>query len=117
MPTAGQMRFETREVGQVVIADLGGNVVMGQEAMTLRKMLRERLDQQRPMLLNLSGIQYMDSTGVGALVEAKAHAIGIGQQFRVCHVPPFVSRVLRELHLSEILEVCPTEAEALARYT
>ena len=115
MAASGRLGFQSREVGQVLVVDLSGDVVLGEEATALRKYLRAKLDEKRrPILLNLAQVRYMDSTGVGVLVEAKAHSMGNGTQFRLCNVPPFTNKILRQLNLHEILGVYATESEALA---
>ena len=116
MATAGKMQFETREAGPVAVLDVGGSVTMGEEAQALKKLLRDKLDKKQSVLVNLAGLRYMDSSGVGALVEAKAHAISHGVQLRLCQVPHTLDKVLRELHLRQILEVYDTESEALGLF-
>lgn len=114
MTDFGRLRLQTREAGPALVLDLEGDITLGPETSGLREFLRGKLDdERRPLLLNFAGVRYTDSTGVGVLVEAKAHAIGVGIAMRMFGLPPFVDRILQRIKLHEILEVCPDEAQAL----
>jgi anti-sigma B factor antagonist len=58
-----------REREDVVILDLKGRITVGPEATTLRETV-SALNQQpgRNLVFNLGGVDYIDSTGLGALV-------------------------------------------------
>ena len=58
-----------REREGVIILDLNGRITAGEEATTLRERLREMAETgQRQVVLNLQEVDYIDSTGLGALV-------------------------------------------------
>lgn len=117
MAGAGRLEYQSREEGGVLVVDLGGDLVMGEESIALRKFLRAQFDEKHTrVLLNLTNIRYMDSTGVGVVVEALAHAMAIGAHLRLCNVPAFTGKVLRQLNLYKILQVSETESEALAAF-
>lgn len=117
MATVGRLRMETREAGQVLVVDLAGDVTLGQESIALRDLLRARLDEDRKaILVNFAAVKYMDSTGIGVLVEAKSHAMTKGAQIRLCNLPPFVDKVLRRVNLHTVLQVYGTENEALENF-
>jgi anti-anti-sigma factor len=114
---SGLLDIHTREVGDVFVADLRGELRLGKESKLLGKLLRGEMDAGRKrILLQFTTLINMDSTGVGVLVEAKAHAIHLGGALRLCDCPSFVARILHRLALHKILDVYETEAEALANW-
>ena len=114
---SGRLDIRTREAGRVFIADLHGSLRLGKETKLLGTLLRSEMDAGRKhVLLQFTSLTDMDSTGVGVLVEAKAHAIHLGGSLRLCDCPSFVARILHRLALHKILEVYDNEEAALANW-
>jgi anti-anti-sigma factor len=66
-----QLEIKLRDAEGVTCLDLTGKILLGEESETLRKRVNELLiRQERKLLLNLTGVTYIDSTGVGTVVEA-----------------------------------------------
>lgn len=58
-----------REREEIVVLDLNGRITVGEEAGTLRAKLRELAAAgRRNFILNLQEVDYIDSTGLGAMV-------------------------------------------------
>ena len=114
----GQLGVQSRMAGAVTVIDLSGSVRQSDEVTVLCRFLRERLDERQPrVLLNLQAMEYMDSSGLGAVVEARAHAIAIGTQLRCCALNPLISKMFYQLRLETVMEIYPTEDEALAGWS
>jgi anti-sigma B factor antagonist len=63
------LRASSREIGGVTVIDLDGRITLGDGSALLRDLIRKNLDTgHRKLLLNLAGINYLDSTGLGELV-------------------------------------------------
>ncbi len=66
-----QLEIKLRNTEGITCLDLSGKILLGEEAEALRVKIKELLDSQKKrILLNLGGITYIDSTGVGTVVEA-----------------------------------------------
>lgn len=112
---AGQLGVSSRMAGTVTVIDLTGALRQGDEVTMLRAFLRARLDEKPArVLLNCQSVTYMDSSGLGAVVEARAHAIAIGTQLRCSNLSPVVRKLFYQLRLETVLEIFHTEDEALA---
>ena len=65
------MTASTRLVGGVTIVDLSGRIVLGEGSAMLRDLLRDLVREgNKKILLNLSDVNYIDSSGLGELVSA-----------------------------------------------
>lgn len=65
------MLVSTREVSGVIIADIGGRIVLGEETTALRVLVGDLLSKgHKRILLNLAEVNYIDSSGLGDLVSA-----------------------------------------------
>ena len=63
------MKIAKREVDHVTIVDLDGRIVLGDETEQLRSAVRELIAKgKKKIILNLAGVDYIDSSGVGELV-------------------------------------------------
>ena len=65
------MKFEIikREKEGIVILDASGKLLMGESATLLREVFSETIAAgSRSVILNLANVDYIDSTGLGALV-------------------------------------------------
>ncbi len=118
MIQSGKLKLREHTVksayGDIVVVSLEGTVTLGKESVLLRDTLRERCDTvSSRILLDLEDVTFMDSSGIGVLVELKAHALHHMGDVRVCNCPSFVTRILFRLALHRILEVYETEDQAL----
>jgi anti-anti-sigma factor len=121
MIQSGKLKINEQVVhgpgGDVLVVSLRGELSLGKESVLLRDHLRKHLDGGfRRILLDLEGVSYMDSTGIGVLVEIKAHAVHRDGDLRLCRSPSFVTKILFRLALHRILEVFETEEAALAAW-
>ena len=62
------LKTDTRVEGGVTIVSCNGRITFGDEAMALRENLKKILTDSRQLVLNLSGVSYIDSGGLGTLV-------------------------------------------------
>ena len=63
------LEIHERKREGVTIFDLGGRITVGPEATLLRERIREAAEAGgRDFILNLADVDYIDSTGLGALV-------------------------------------------------
>ncbi|WP_199442167.1 STAS domain-containing protein [Umezawaea beigongshangensis] len=77
----------------------------------LQTYLSSRLD--RPVVLDLEGVEFCDSSGLGCLVEAYKRAGAAGGRFSVAAPHPFVRRVLELTQLDQIVPMFATVPDAL----
>src|SRR3989442_7293120 len=64
-----QLNIKQRQAGDVAILDLDGDVRMGDSATALRGAIRSLVaGGNQKILLNLAGVKYIDSSGIGELI-------------------------------------------------
>jgi anti-sigma B factor antagonist len=67
------------------------------------------------VVVNLSGLTFMSSSGVGALLAHSEQARENGAEFRIAEPAPVVTSTIHLLNLDEYLNVYATEDEAARR--
>jgi anti-sigma B factor antagonist len=112
------MTITERTVGAVVILDLDGRLVLGDGAGLLKDKVRSVLFQgHKHLLLNLTNVDYIDSTGLGELIAA--HATVARQQgvVKVFGLTKRVSDLLAITKVVTVFDVYDSEAAALKSFT
>src|SRR5688500_20324711 len=82
------MEITTRQSGDVTILDLSGKLVRGVGDEALREAMDRLLGERRPkVLINLSDVSFVDSSGIGELVASKKMADQLGTSVKLMQVP------------------------------
>lgn len=101
----------------MVVIDLQGKLVSGIGDEILKDALREVLaDGWKKIVLNLSGVSAIDSSGVGELVAGLRTARNVDAQLKATQLGGRVQHVLGLAQILPLLDVYTTEKEALASF-
>ena len=69
---------------------------------------------RKDVVIDLSEVDYIDSSGLGALVGERMRCLKQGRRFRLCSPKPVVQTVLQTSRLDHYFDVYPTREAALA---
>lgn len=106
-----------REVDGVSILDLSGRITLGEGSGKLRDTVREVLGTgQKKILINLKGVDYIDSSGLGELVSSYTTAANQGAKVKLCNVKEKVDNLLQITKLYTVFEVLNSESEAIISF-
>ena len=102
-----------RQNGQVSLVDLTGHLTSFESA-GLRDTITNLIRQGRKrIILNLSGLEYLDSSGIGQLVRNYLTVIKAGGEMKVVGLSARVEEILKITKLSQVLAECQDEETAL----
>ena len=111
------MNIETRKKGDVVIVDFRGRLAVGVGDEILPRLVEQLLNEgNRKILLNLSDMDYIDSNGLGELVQSLKRSRKQGASLRLLKPQDRVARTLRLTNLLPMFNVYESEAEALQAF-
>src|ERR1700728_4402495 len=108
-----QLRLESRPVGEVLITQCHGRIVTGNEVFTLHAQVADAIDKYGDVVLQLDQIEFVDSSGLGALMRLVQAARAKGGDLKLSGVPPKVRRVLQLTNLLAQFETYETVEEAI----
>jgi anti-sigma B factor antagonist len=112
-----QLTISAGEKQGVTVLGLDGRVVLGEECESLRSKIQELLASKRPnVVLNLKNVSRIDSTGIGALVEAVILTAREGGRLKLTNVPRLINNILSTHRLLQAFEIYGSEDEALASF-
>jgi len=111
------LKMTNREVDGVSVVALDGRIVLGEESNALREKVKSLLAEGRKkVVLNMDGVTFIDSAGLGTLVAAHHSAKSQGASLRLCHLGSKFQEVLQITKLLTVFDVYNTEAEAVASF-
>lgn len=112
-----QLSINQRQAGDVAILDLNGEVRIGDSATALRGAIRELVAAgNSKILLNLAGVRYIDSSGIGELIANYTTVGRTGGQLKLLSLTDKVQDLLVITKLLTVFDVYEAEAEALSSF-
>jgi anti-sigma B factor antagonist len=119
------MEYTTRQSNDVTILDLTGRLSLGEavafgpgSGLILSETVRELAKKGRKnILLNLAGVTYVDSSGVGQLVGAMTSARNQGVSLKLLRPNTQVLNLLKMSKLDTVFDISEDEATAVASFT
>ena len=111
------MELTTREIDDVIIVDMSGPLVAGVGDRLLRQSMNELVvEGATKILLNLSEVTRIDSTGVGELVASIKLAKRFGSSVKLVKIGTKVKHILNLSRILPLLDFCEDEEEALQEF-
>ena len=111
-----QLKMNTRNVDGVTVVDCSGRIVFGDESAALRENVKKLLENNKQLVLNLGGVTYIDSGGLGTLVALYTTARNAGADVKLAKLTPRVGDLLQVTKLLTVFDVYETEDQALKAF-
>lgn len=112
-----ELNIVERQAGDVTVLDLSGKITIGEGSVALRTKIRSLLEGgKKRILLNLGGVGYIDSSGIGELVSSFTTANKEGGQLKLLNLTQKVRDLLAITKLLTVFDCFENEAEAFNSY-
>jgi anti-sigma B factor antagonist len=111
------IKLEERQIGRVTVLDIVGRLTMSQPAQRLKDKINSLISQERTQIvLNLAGVPYIDSSGLGQLVASYGSVLKAGGALKLLHVGARNQELLSITRLLTLFESFDSEAEAVQSF-
>jgi anti-sigma B factor antagonist len=111
------VKIDTRKVGDVTVVDVSGRITLGEGSSALRDVLRDLTAQgNKKILLNLSEVSYIDSSGIGELVSGFTSVSNGGGTLKLLGLTKRVKDLLQITKLYTVFDVHEEEAHAIRSF-
>jgi len=111
------LKMRTREVDEVIIIDVSGQITLGEASAAIRDEVRDQSGHgNRKILLNLADVNYIDSSGIGELVSAFTTTKNQGGELKLLHLTKKVHDLLQITKLYTVFDVKDDEAAAVKAF-
>lgn len=108
------LSVQNRRVGDIAVVTCAGEIVEGAETAVLRRELDALFANGPYVVLNLSAVPFIDSSGLGVLVRYLMRSQALGGSLALCAITHRIREVLRISRLQDVLASYDTEGDAIA---
>ncbi len=99
---------------QIAIVDVAGDIDLTRSLDFQKSLLSVLDDRPQRIIVNLSGVRYMDSSGVASLVKLLARTRKSGCPLSLVGLTSRVKSLFEITRLDIVFNISPTESDALA---
>ena len=112
-----QLEIRERAVSDVTILEMTGKITIGEGSVQLRDAVSRLLDASRNrIILNLGGVTYMDSSGIGELVSRFTTTKNSGGKLKLLNLTKKIKDLLMITKLLTVFEIYEDEQTALESF-
>jgi anti-sigma B factor antagonist len=112
-----ELEVNQRQAGDVTILDMSGAVRIGEGSVALRDAIRGLADEgKKKILLNLAGVNYVDSSGIGELIANYTTVSRQGGQLKLLNLTDRIQNLLVITKLLTVFDAYEDEGEALKSF-
>lgn len=112
------MQIEERTVGDVVVLDLKGKITLGEGDELLKDKINSLVNQgYRKIVLNLAGVPYIDSAGLGEIVRTYTTVSRQGGSLKLLNLTKRITDLLAITKLLTVFETFESEADAVRSFS
>lgn len=109
-----QLELTERTVEGVLILDCKGRILFGEESALMRDTLRRLMQKDSIIVLNLAGINHIDSGGLGTLVAVVNAARAVNTSIKLSCLSARVRDLLEITRLAHFFDTADTVEAALS---
>ncbi|HEY3057300.1 MAG TPA: STAS domain-containing protein [Thermoanaerobaculia bacterium] len=111
------MKATSRTSDGVEIIQLQGKITIGSGDSQLREVITNALNNgKNNILLDMSGVTTIDSSGIGELVGSYTTVTNRGGKLKLLHLPAKLNELLHVTQLITVFEVYENEQDALRSF-
>jgi anti-sigma B factor antagonist len=112
------IQVTSRQIVDVSVIDVVGRITLGEGASALREMIRSLVaGGNKKILLNLSDVSYIDSSGIGELVSGFTTVTNQGGVLKLLGLAKRVKDLLQITKLYTVFEVFDNETTAVRSFS
>jgi anti-sigma B factor antagonist len=109
--------MSNRQVGDVTVVDAAGRITLGEGASVFRDTIRDLAAKgDKKILVNLTDVSYIDSSGIGEMVSSFTTVTNHGGQLKLLGLTKRVKDLLQITKLYTVFEVFEDEPSAIRSF-
>src|SRR5438105_13454523 len=112
-----ELNIRERQAGDVTVLDMDGRITIGEGSVAPRGAIRRLLEEgKKKILLNLGGVGYIDSSGIGELVSSFTAINKEGGQLKLLNLTSKLKDLVGITKLLTVVDVYEDESDALSSF-
>lgn len=110
-------RIAIRKVDHVTVLDIKGPLAIGESEDLFKEQVAKLLEEKSAsILVNFEKVEYIDSSGVGALIKCMTSVTRAGGSMKGLRAGPVVQRILKVTGVYDLFEFFDDEKRAIASF-
>lgn len=111
------MRLKTRELDDVVVIEVKGNLMGGPDLQKFRELLHKLLDEgKKKVVVDVKNVKFMNSAGLGTLISGLTTMRNSGGDLKIANPTDKIESLLMITRLIKVFETYNSVEEAIASY-
>jgi len=111
------LKIKERQEGEVTVLELSGKIMGGDDFDTFKSAVDKCIEQGNiDVLLNMSKVKWINSTGLGLIVSAYSSLVKSGGRMKVCEVSDRIDNILHVTQLELLFQTFAKESDALKSF-
>ena len=112
-----KLKTSTRQVEGVTVVDLSGRITLGEASVVVRDVINDLMGKgNKKILLNLVGVNYIDSSGIGVLVSSFSTVRSQGGELKLVNLSKRIRDLLQITKVYNLFDVKDDEAAAVGSF-
>ena len=112
------MKLNVEHVGDVAVFRMSGQMTIGEGDIQFRQAVTEQLMRgDKKLLIDMKGLKYLDSAGLGEMVRAFTTVRKAGGSMRLLHLMDKARELFTVTRLISVFEHFESEKDALAAFS
>lgn len=107
------LQIEWRPVGDVLVVQCQGKIVAGKEVLSLHHFVGDSLARYADIVLEMEKVDFVDSSGLGAMVRLVQAARAKGKDVKLSGVQPYIHKTLKMTNLISQFHLYESSEEAI----
>ncbi|MGA2102168.1 MAG: STAS domain-containing protein [Candidatus Sulfotelmatobacter sp.] len=104
------------EVGRTLVVQIAGAALDAETSKSFRKDIKDRLRGRRQVVLDLSELVFVDSSGLGALIACLRQVSATGGDLKLCGLSVQVRALFELVRMHHLFSIYNTRDEALRAF-
>ncbi|MFO0969926.1 MAG: STAS domain-containing protein [Gemmataceae bacterium] len=110
------MPLIVEQQGDVTVAAVNVEQFDASNADEFKREISPVLAETKKLVLDMSGVQFVDSRACGAILSCLKHLSEVGGDLKICNVHRFVATTFELIRLHRICEIVPTKEDAVRAF-
>jgi anti-sigma B factor antagonist len=111
-----QLSLSTRTIDGIMIVDCAGRLVFGEESGFLRESVKKLIPFYKQIVLNMKGVSYIDSGGLGTLISLYTAVRSSGGEMKLASLSAKTLELLHVTKLLTVFDIRDTETDAVLSF-
>ena len=113
------LRIQRKQIEpDIELLEISGRITLGYECQDVEVAVEDLIrDSKKKVVFDLTGLDYIDSTGIGIIIMCCGKMRAAGGELRLAALQPRIAELMKITRLDQVIQFYPTAAAAMENFT